>query len=79
MRRGNTVEATVAILCVMVLCFIALCWAGVSAYTSGYRNGQIDALEGTVEYESVEVMGAGTYWYERHLPEKLYPSRKKDD
>ena len=80
-RRGETIESVIAVFCILVLVVLGLIWMSSASYNSGYRDGQIDALEGTVEYKSVESPAGDTYWYKQYLPSgaKLYPSRKKDD
>ena len=76
MRRGESAEGVLVVLAIIVLCAIALGWIAHATYETGYRNGQIDSLEGTVRYTSV---ADGTLWYREFAPKKLYKSRKKKD
>ena len=75
-RRGNTTGETIAYMLLMAFAIGALVITGAYWYRDGYRDGQIDALEGTVKYASVETE-AGTFWYTESKPKNLYARRKK--
>ena len=75
-RRGETTSAIIACMLLMTIAIGLLVLAGAYWYHTGYRDGQIDALEGTAKYTSVETE-TGTFWYRESNPGKLHASRKK--
>ncbi len=75
----DRVETILGWLTVIAVTGVIVALIGQTVYKAGYRNGQIDALEGTVWYASVEAPFGEIFWYRKYMPEKLYPSRKKSD
>ena len=76
-RRGDT-DSVILIMLLLIMACVGLGLTARSIYRVAYKNGQIDALEGTVRYTSIET-DAGTFWYEESQPAVLYASRKKSE
>ena len=72
-KTGPTSTDFVIIVAIIVACVLITAFG---TYGVGYKNGQIDALEGNAKYISVETE-EGVYWYKSSRPMTMYKSRNE--